>query len=441
MLKVQKRHQAPCKRPEWDQRSCTGKGANCPVLIIGTLNGKRIRLSTAKFLPPDQARDLEAARDLVLLWERTGSPIRPEEYSPVPAMEPKPTAPSRPTIEAAEAAFMADAKDRGDSEATLYKKHVVFEKLLERFCADKGIRFLSELDLNTVREWRSTWNLGSLARYKRQGQVLGFFWFCERSGWLPRNSAVDMTKGLGKIQVKPVQTGYFIPEEYKAVVDATHIYSDRPSVDKHNSLTVGGHRIRTLTELMRWTGLRIRDAVTLEKNRLTRDPNTGLWSVMVYQRKTGDPVYCPIPPHVADLLLAIPASQKGNTNEKYFFWTGQGNPKTVVTNWQRSYGKLFKLAGLKEADGTPKRCHPHMFRDTFAVESLLAGMRLEEVSVILGHSSIKTTERHYMPWVRARQTSLNESVMESWVRQGIVKPPEGERKVGRPKRAPVVAIA
>jgi hypothetical protein len=51
-------------------------------------------------------------------------------------------------------------------------------------------------------------------------------------------------------------------------------------------------------------------------------------------------------------LVDVPASQKGNANERYFFWTGNGNPKTVVSNWQRSYGKLFKLAALKGADGT-----------------------------------------------------------------------------------------
>jgi hypothetical protein len=74
MLRAQKRHQAPCTRPEWDQRSCAGKGANCPVLIIGTLKGERVRLSTARFLPPDKARDMEAARDLAILWEKVGTP-------------------------------------------------------------------------------------------------------------------------------------------------------------------------------------------------------------------------------------------------------------------------------------------------------------------------------------------------------------------------------
>jgi integrase len=335
---------------------------------------------------------------------------------------------------------MRAAQDRGITEATLYKKRLVFDKLLRAFCAEKGIRFVSELDLAALQEWRGTWGVEALTRDKRQREVIGFLWFCERAGWFERNYATDATKGLGKIQVKARQTGYFLPNEYKAIIDATYLYSDRPSVDKHNSLTIGGQRIRALTEVMRWTGLRIRDAVTLEKNRLSRDPQTGLSSVIVYQKKTGEPVYCPIPPDVADMLLNVPASQKGNTNEKYFFWTGSGTPKTITTNWQRSYGKLFKLAGLKESDGTPKRCHPHMLRDTFAVESQLSGMRLEEVSTILGHSSVKITERHYMPWVRARQTSLNQSVMASWIKQGKVKAPQSQPGTGRSKKAPVIPL-
>ncbi len=439
MLNVQRRHRSPCTREEWDQRSCAGKGAKCPILIRGTLNGSRVQLSTAKFLPPEQARDLEAARALALEWERTGVPARLAEHAPVAPSSPEASEDSNYiAVETAVAAYMADSHDRGNSESTLQKKGSIFERRtardpknretlipsqttsLLRYCDQKGVRFLPELDLNAVRDWRSTWKVNSLVRQKRQGQVIGFFWFCERAGWLPRNYASDITRGLGRIQVKVTQTGYFQPHEYKAVIDSTYLYSDRPSIDKHDSSTLGGDRIRALTELMRWTGLRIRDAVTLERNRLAHDPATGIWSVMVYQKKTGDPVYCPIPPDVAQALRTVPASQKGNANERYFFWTGSGLPKTIVSNWQRSYGKLFRLTALKEPGGQPKRCHPHMLRDTFAVESLLAGMRLEEVSTILGHSSVRITEKHYMPWVRARQTSLNQSVMASWAKQGKV---------------------
>ena len=87
--------------------------------------------------------------------------------------------------------------------------------------------------------------------------MIGFIWFCERHAWFPRNYATEITRGLSRIEVKPTQTGYFQPHEYKAIVDATYLYSDRPKVDRHNSLAISGHRIRALTELMRWTGLRV----------------------------------------------------------------------------------------------------------------------------------------------------------------------------------------
>lgn len=53
-------------------------------------------------------------------------------------------------------------------------------------------------------------------------------------------------------------------------------------------------------------------------------------------------------------------------------------------------------------------------RDTFAVELLVAGVPLEEVSKLLGHDSIKTTERHYAPWVKRRQDHLDAQVSATW---------------------------
>lgn len=404
----------------------------CSLTIRGTLAGKQITLATTKFLPPDQAADPEAARSLALLWEREGRPVRPADLLP-----PSPSGGgAKPPVTVAEAvdAYMTDAKDRNNGEASLYKKEGIFrrrlcsnpkdkagEKIEARgmsllaFCERKGIRFVQELTLAVLREWRGEWEVNSLVRYKRQGSLLGFIWFCERSEWFPQNYALSITKGLGRIEVRATQTGYFMPDQYRRLVDATYAYSDRPSVDKHDGMTVGGERVRALTELMRWTGLRIRDAVTLERLRLQYDDHTSKWRVILYQRKTGEPVYCPVPEHVASLLNAAPASQKGNANERYFFWTGSGSPKTVVSNWQRTYKKLFALAGLS----TEMRCYPHMLRDTFAVEAILSGMGIDKVQMILGHSSIRVTEKHYMPWVRARQESLDVAVERSWEAQGV----------------------
>jgi len=60
--------------------------------------------------------------------------------------------------------------------------------------------------------------------------------------------------------------------------------------------------------------------------------------------------------------------------------------------------------------------HAHRFRDTFAVELLKAGVPMERASVLLGHSSIKVTERHYSPWLRARQEQLEADVRRTWER-------------------------
>lgn len=59
-----------------------------------------------------------------------------------------------------------------------------------------------------------------------------------------------------------------------------------------------------------------------------------------------------------------------------------------------------------------------MFRDTFAIELLLAEVPIDQVSILLGHQSVKVTEKHYAPWVRARQQQLESNVMRSWQSAG-----------------------
>jgi integrase/recombinase XerD len=81
----------------------------------------------------------------------------------------------------------------------------------------------------------------------------------------------------------------------------------------------------------------------------------------------------------------------------------------MVKSWDRVFHKVFATAKPAIVGG-----HPHRFRDTFAVSLLLKGVSIEIVSKLLGHSSIKVTERHYAPWVKARQELLEAEVRRIW---------------------------
>jgi integrase/recombinase XerD len=196
-----------------------------------------------------------------------------------------------------------------------------------------------------------------------------FFYYCIRLSWINENPAVR----LGRIKADGPPTDYFPKEEFDAVIDATYIYQPKGWTECRNQPT----RLRTLTWLMRWSGLAIRDAVTLERWRLNEKDE-----LLLYRAKTGNPVYVPLPRHLADSLRNIPPGPK--PNPRYFFWSGNGSPKSIVGNWQRNFRRLFQLSNIKHEDGRPKRCHPHMLRDTFAVEMLLAGVPLEQMSMLLG---------------------------------------------------------
>jgi hypothetical protein len=141
------------------------------------------------------------------------------------------------------------------------------------------------------------------------------------------------------------------------------------------------------------------------RNRLVKTDRGGD-AVFLYTQKTGTHVYCPIPPSVAEELRNVPPGRPLNPDD--FFWSGRGLLKSAVADWQRSYKKLFALAGIT------KRAHIHMIRDTFAIECLLSEIPLERVAILLGHSSVKITEKHYKPWVTALQHQLEDDVIKSW---------------------------
>jgi integrase/recombinase XerD len=374
------RHRTTCKY----KLDATSKRCTRMKWLVGTLPGRKGRFRTSA-----KTTSWEQAEGIARQYEVAAGGGKDME-----------AAMSLPTVKDAVDAYLGDARARGLVDDTVRKLTTTFERQLLTFCEQEEIRFLRDLKTKELTKWRHGWKDGPLARKKKHERVVGFFWFCVRQGWIPQNP----TQAMGKIIAKQTPTDYFPKAEYAVILDACGRLDE--GLKRAYDIEKRGTRIRTLTELMRWSGLRIRGAATLEKTRLEGN------KLFLYQAKTGVPVFVVLPPEVVEALNTLPPGPK--PNPRYFLWSGNGNPKSAVADWQRAYRRLFEVAALKKPDETAKRCHPHMFRDTFAIELLLAGVPIDQVSVLLGHKSVKITEKHYAPWVKARQDQLEKSVRAAW---------------------------
>ncbi|MGD0716213.1 MAG: site-specific integrase, partial [Gaiellaceae bacterium] len=133
---------------------------------------------------------------------------------------------------------------------------------------------------------------------------------------------------------------------------------------------LNAHRLKTLVLLMRYTGMRVSDAVMLTTERLDGK------RLFLYTQKTGVPVYTVLPDSVLKALEATP-----RITAKNYFWSGQSKHESIAGLWEKRLKKVFDLAGVSKGEGNAVS---HRFRDTFAVELLLAGVPIERVSVLLG---------------------------------------------------------
>ena len=343
----------------------------CPIWVVGTLRGEFLRKS------------LNLAN-----WEKAQATIREWETDDSTDVETF-------NVEKAGERFIEDATSRHLAVETTNKYKLMFREMSDFF----GHKELKHISVDDFSSYRSSWKMAPITSLKKLERLKAFLGFCKARGWVKENRAAFLK--TPKAEFKP--TLPFTNQEWEKILWATEVYPNK-GIYGFNS----GERLRSFVLMLRYTGLRISDVVKLRWFKDVTHPKPGVendtWKVFLYTQKTGTPVWVPIPSNVGELFEKVWMKMK---EPEYPFWSGRSDLKACVGDWQRSLRKLFKLGGVKDG-------HAHRFRDTFSVSLLQAGVPLETVSVLLGHTSIKVTERHYAPWVRSRQENLEAQVKKTW---------------------------
>jgi integrase len=352
MLTVFRRHLKSCK--------FAGKGrahrhCQCPISVEGRLDGKVIRRSL-------DVRSWEAAQKKVREWESAGTVTA-----------------EIPSVEDATDRFIEDLKSRGLSADTIRKFELLRDEITSLF---SGVR-VDRITPDDLGRFKEGWKLRPSTTAKKLERLRSFFKFCLDREWIERNpaSALRAPKEIS-IEKKP-----FDENELEKIAWAIPLFPIKGIYGEQNR-----ERIKAFISVLRWTGLRIRDVVQLKRSAVDEK------YITVRTHKNGKPVQLPVHPEIHKAL------SKMNGHE-YLFWSGEGNPKSCVGDWQRTLRRLGAVAGV--------HVHAHRWRHTFATQLLSKGVPVSEVAAILGNSP-RIVEKHYSQWIQARQTALEAAVKGTW---------------------------
>jgi integrase len=245
------------------------------------------------------------------------------------------------------------------------------------------IRF-SDITSDDLAKFREGWKASPITARTMLERLRSFFRFCIDRGWIAENPAKSLKPPKDvKIEVKPYEK-----RELENIAWAIDLFPDKGIYGEQNK-----KRLRAFIAVLRWTGLRIRDVVQLRHSQVDEK------FITLRTHKNQKPVKLLMHKEVKEALGS-------NSNvEEYFFWSGLGNTKSCVGDWQRSLRRLSEIAGV--------HLHAHRWRHTFATNLLSKGVPVSEVAAILENSPA-IVEKHYSQWMQSRQDRLNEAVKATW---------------------------
>ncbi|MFN4197041.1 MAG: site-specific tyrosine recombinase XerD [Caldimicrobium sp.] len=147
-----------------------------------------------------------------------------------------------------------------------------------------------------------------------------------------------------------------------------------------------GFRDRTILEVLYATGIRISELVTLKFENVNL--NLGLLRVLGKGMKErlvplGEVALQFLEKYLKEVRPLLASKKKSNT---YIFLNRRGGPLTRQRCWQ-----ILKEYAIKVGID-PDKISPHVLRHSFATHLLEGGADLRTIQLMLGHSSLQTTQ-------------------------------------------------
>lgn len=160
---------------------------------------------------------------------------------------------------------------------------------------------------------------------------------------------------------------------------------------KTNQETPGGIRELLICDLMIHTGLRANELCCL---RVQDTPQVlGVEAIEVYRGKFDKDRTIPISSRLARFIKNYIKLLRGQTMPRYIK-RGDVSKPLFYSRVKRPYtpNALYLMVHrVGRQAGITKKLHPHMFRHTFATNSLLQGIDIYVLQQLMGHSGITAT--------------------------------------------------
>jgi integrase len=402
MLEPYRRHLKTCSHRADGPHFLT---CNCPLWVYGRLEGhaEPIRESL-------NTRDLRRACARIEIIEKRTS--KTNGSAPLPQEEPK-----RRRLADAVKAYLAQCATRHLGAGTIRSYHTLLAHLID-FAPAACVDDLSPEVLSRFRDQRTVTKPVPQSRAERRFQRLSgvphvqyvtetiagstlnketetlrtFCAWCADQGWLAKNPA----KKLKCAESDSPGALPFTRQEVGQILGAV----ERLNCPNTGDATRARIRARAIVLTMLGTGLRCGDVAQLRRS--AYNPKSH-YLTLRYTEKTHVPIQIKLKPETIQALGALPVE-----SPEYFFWSGKSQLETLKRSIARTCVALSRLTRL--------HVHAHRFRDTLASELLLNGADIRTVQQILGHRSVRTTEKYYGHFVAAHQRLLDSALdtVEPW---------------------------